>query len=252
MKIGAQLYTLRDFCRTTDDLAETLKKVADIGYTTVQISGTCRYEPDWMADRLIENGLSCVLTHTDFERMQQEPEQVAAEHLKMNCHYIGIGGYNGLRTKADLDTVVNAAHKLSKVFAPAGCLFMYHNHYEEMNADERGITRLLALAERTAPEELGITLDTYWLHRGGGDLTDYITALKGRIPCIHLKDMRVAGSDIRMAAVGDGSLPFKKLLPLMEEAGCRYALVEQDDCYGESPFDCLTRSYAWLHAQGLE
>ena len=37
MKIGAQLYTVRDFCKTLDGFSETLKKVADIGYTTVQV-----------------------------------------------------------------------------------------------------------------------------------------------------------------------------------------------------------------------
>lgn len=30
MKIGAQLYTVRDYTKNLDDFAETLKKVADI------------------------------------------------------------------------------------------------------------------------------------------------------------------------------------------------------------------------------
>ena len=45
MKIGVQLYTLRDFCKDTQSLSETLKKVADMGYTTVQLSGICAYDP---------------------------------------------------------------------------------------------------------------------------------------------------------------------------------------------------------------
>ena len=48
MKTGAQFYTVRDFCKDLDGFAETLKKVADIGYKTVQISGTCAYEPEWL------------------------------------------------------------------------------------------------------------------------------------------------------------------------------------------------------------
>ena len=31
MKIGAQFYTLREFCKTPEDLALSLRKVADIG-----------------------------------------------------------------------------------------------------------------------------------------------------------------------------------------------------------------------------
>ena len=37
--VGAQLYTVREFCKTIDGIAESLKKVRDIGYTAVQISG---------------------------------------------------------------------------------------------------------------------------------------------------------------------------------------------------------------------
>ena len=40
MEIGAQFFTVRNLCQNLDDFAETLKKVADIGYKTVQISGT--------------------------------------------------------------------------------------------------------------------------------------------------------------------------------------------------------------------
>ena len=57
MRIGAQFYTVRDFCKTPEDLAQSLRRVADIGYTTVQISGTCAYDPAWLRDRLRENGL---------------------------------------------------------------------------------------------------------------------------------------------------------------------------------------------------
>ena len=45
MQIGAQFYTIREFCKTPEGLAESLKRVADIGYPTVQISGTCPYDP---------------------------------------------------------------------------------------------------------------------------------------------------------------------------------------------------------------
>ena len=58
MKIGAQFYTIRDYCKNLDDFAESLKKVADIGYTTVQISGTCAYEADWLAEQLKATGLT--------------------------------------------------------------------------------------------------------------------------------------------------------------------------------------------------
>ena len=251
MKIGAQLFTLRDFCKTTEDFSQTLARVAEIGYTTVQVSGVCPYEPAWLKAELDKNGLTCAITHTSFDRMLESPETVLAEHKIFGCDYIGIGYYNGLREEEDLDRLVDAAHKLGKVFAPAGAKFMYHNHYEEMNRGADGKTRLISLMERTTPEEIGITVDTYWLQYGGADVADYFKALAGRIDCVHFKDMRVVGKEIRMAPVGEGSINFEKLIPLCYDGGTKYILIEQDNCYGEDPFDCLARSYRYLKAQGL-
>ena len=39
LKLGAQLYTLREYTKSEDDFAGTIKKVADIGYKYVQVSG---------------------------------------------------------------------------------------------------------------------------------------------------------------------------------------------------------------------
>ena len=46
MEIGAQFFTLREFCQTLEGFAEALARVADIGYRTVQVSGTCAFEAD--------------------------------------------------------------------------------------------------------------------------------------------------------------------------------------------------------------
>ena len=62
MLIGAQLYTLRDFCKTTQDLDETLKRVADMGITTVQLSGVCAYTPEWVDERCRAYGLTADIT----------------------------------------------------------------------------------------------------------------------------------------------------------------------------------------------
>ena len=79
MKIGAQFYTVRETCKTLEGFAETLKKVADIGYRTVQISGTCPYEPEWLKEQLDKNGLECVLTHDSMDKIKDPDKLVADE-----------------------------------------------------------------------------------------------------------------------------------------------------------------------------
>ena len=64
MKIGVQLYTLRNHLKTLDDFEQTLQRVAEMGVHYIQVSGTCPYEPDWLAEQLKKYNLKCVLTHT--------------------------------------------------------------------------------------------------------------------------------------------------------------------------------------------
>lgn len=252
MIIGAQFFTLRDFCKTPDGLAESLEKVADIGYKSVQISGVCPYEPEWLAGQLDKNGLTCDLTHTPFDRLVKETENVIADHKTFGCKYIGIGGYNGLCEEPDVEYVKNAAKQIAPLMKKAGCLFMYHNHFTEFTKNENGKTRLVELAEKTSPDELGFTFDTYWGQYGGADLSDYAALLNGRVPCIHFKDYKIEKHEVRMAAVGDGNINFEKLAAIFENSGTEYVFVEQDNTYGEDPFDCLRRSYEYLRSIGLE
>ena len=109
-------------------------------------------------------------------------------------------------------------------------------------------------------DELGFTLDTFWVQAGGGDPAWWLKKLAGRTPCIHFKDMgfrslpegNSVGRGRIMLPVGEGNMNNEAIIAAALENGAKYALVEQDDCNGEDPFDCLRRSYAYLTSRGLE
>ena len=103
MELGAQLFTLRDYCKTIPDFAETLKKVADMGYRTVQVSGTCAFEADWLKTELEKNGLRCVLTHTAMDKIRDRTAQVIEEHRTFGAKYVGIGCAPNCFAKGDAD-----------------------------------------------------------------------------------------------------------------------------------------------------
>ncbi len=252
MQLGAQFYTLREYAKDLDSLAESLKRVADIGYQTVQISGTCAYSPAWLKQQLDQNGLRCVLTHVPQSDITDKTERTAANHKKFGCRYIGLGsGPNALKREEDLEAMISIARTAGRRLHQLGHKLMYHNHHIELGHGADGRTRLQALADATTPDELGFTLDTYWLQYGGGDPADWAERLRGRIPCVHFKDMTVVDGENRMAAVGAGNLNFERILAACESGGTEYILIEQDNCYGEDPFDCLRQSYDYLKALGL-
>ena len=250
MKIGAQLYTLRNFCQTTEALAETLKKVADIGYTTVQLSGVCDYDPVWMKQQLNANGLICACTHTNPQRLMKETDRVSADHLAMDCRYVGLGSFGpwDSDTAQRYQEFLSVYKPVAKRFRENGLYFMYHNHDKEF-LHIHGTTILRKMAQDFAPEELGFVLDTYWIQFGGANPCEYIREFTGRVPCIHLKDY--AAGQI-MKPIGEGNINFEEVTAACQDAGAEYLLVEQDDCNGEDPFACLKRSYEYLRSLGLD
>ena len=98
------------------------------------------------------------------------------------------------------------------------------------------------------PALLGFVPDTFWIQAGGGDPAAWIERLSGRVTCIHLKDYAYGRN---FAPIGEGNLNWPRIFAAAEKAGTRYMLVEQDNCYGEDPFECLKRSYAFLKSQGF-
>ena len=249
MEIGAQFFTVRDTCKTLEGFAETLKKVADIGYRTVQISGTCAYEPQWLAEELKKNGLKCVVTHIHADRLANEAAKVAKDHDVFGCDYVGLGYYSFDPEKGgSVEGFVKTFGAAAKALKENGKYFMYHNHDQEFK--KIGGKRILDIICEEIPAELmGVTFDTYWAQVGGADPAQCLEKLAGRIPCIHLKD---CGYGRRMDVIGEGNINFDRVFEKAEAGGTKYMLVEQDNCNGEDPIECLRRSYQYLRSRGFE
>ena len=248
MQIGAQMYTTRELCKTLEGFAETLTRIADIGYKTVQVSGTCPFEADWLKTQLKRTGLQCVLTHTPPPRLLGELDQVIADHEVFGCDYIGLGFW-AFDPERDMsyEKFMETWPAVAKAVHEGGKYFMYHNHDREfIHLDGKPI--LQHLMEKVPAEIMGFTLDTFWVQAGGGDPAQWLEKLAGRIPCIHLKDYAYGRS---MAVVGEGNINFDRVFEKAEAGGTKYMLVEQDDCHGEDPIECLRRSYAYLKACGF-
>lgn len=248
MKLGAQLFTLRDYTQTESDLDYSLSLVAKMGYETVQISAIGPIAPQRVRELCDKHGLEIVLTHTDPVRIMNDTAAVIKEHDLMGCKYIGIGMMPKKYCSPQwLPRFAQDYKEAAKKIAAAGKLLMYHNHNIEFQKFD-GKLVIETLMESFAPSELGFTLDTYWVQMGGADVCAWMEKLSGRIPCVHLKDMAVNGWDPVMAPVGEGNLDFDKIIRTAENCGTQHLLVEQDTCQG-SPFDCLETSFKNLQGK---
>lgn len=250
MQIGAQLYTAHDYTQTLEGFEDTLKKVAQMGYKTVQVSGTCAFEPAWLRDKLQQYGLSCVITHIPPTSIPEETEQIVRDHAVFGCHHIGMGGM-----PKELRGSMEGYREFCKRYIPAarkmrdmGAKLHYHNHTFEFEKLE-GKNLIERLLEDFPEDALDFTLDLGWAAFAGEDVLGLIKMLDGRLSCIHLKDYADMPEDgsiqtrAYLRPIFEGKLDYDAYIRALAKAGTSYMLVEQDWCYDEGPFECLRRSY---------
>ena len=249
--LAAQLYTVREFTKTPADIVATLKKIARIGYKAVQLSALGEMDPAELRLVCDDLGLTICATHISYQKMLEDPQGIIELHNTYGCKYAGIGGLpQDRRGSAEgFAAFAREASEVARKLAQGGVAFIYHNHSFEFEkfGDRTGYQ---ILVEESDPEVFLFEPDTYWIQHAGASPAAWLRRLKGRAPCVHLKDMANKGGKQLMAEVGEGNLEWPEILAACREAGTRWYIVEQDTCQRD-PFESLEISLRNLEAMGL-
>ena len=254
MKIGAQLYTVRDFTQTEMDLAFTLKKIAQMGYRYVHCSKVGPIPASRIKSLLDENNLQCVITNISPERLLTDLPTVIQEQRELGCANIGLSimpdAYRG--TLDGIKALVRNFNPVLQQIRDAGMFFHYHNHDVEFIREGRQTLLDILLEEMP---EMRLLLCAFWAQVGGASPISMLERYADRIDIIHLKDMAVypgtrsVGNQRMMTPVLEGNMEYDKILRACEAADVSYGFVEQDICQG-SAFDCMETSLRNIRALG--
>ena len=251
--LAAQLYTVREFTQTPQELAATLRAVRGIGYRAVQVSAIGPIAPVELKAMLAGEGLVMCNTHTAAERLWDDLPAVIEEHHLWNCQHVAIGSMPAAYREEGEEgyhRLAREANEIGRALHEAGLTFSYHNHsFEFERFGQR--TGLDIILDETDPRYVQAEIDTYWVQHGGGDPAAWIRRVKGRMPVVHLKDMVIQNGVQVMAEVGEGNLNWPAILRACHEAGVEWYAVEQDTCQRD-PFESLAISFNNLRAMGLE
>lgn len=246
-QVAAQLYTVRDFCKTPADIAASLKKVRAIGYPAVQVSGLGPIAEEELCALLDAEGLVCCATHEPGDRILNEPQRVVERLRKLRCRLTAYPYPGGIKldTLAEVKAFAARLNQAGRVLHDAGMQLAYHNHHIEFRRyGNRNLMEIL-FAE-TDPRYLLGEPDTYWVQHGGGDPVEWCKRLNGRLPILHLKDYTVLPDNkVTFSEVGNGNLNWKAIIAAADAAGCQWYAVEQDTCPGD-PFDSLRQSFEFI------
>ena len=262
-QLAVQLYTLRDFLGTPDDFARSMERIAQIGYSAVQLSAVGAMNGDAPeldasgARQILDDcGLKCIATHCSWDQLAQTPDQQIEFHQILGCDFTAIGGipapYKADGAAGYRRWIEDAAPVIARLKS-GGVRFGYHNHAFELERVDyqNGAPRtLLDLIIDCGNPDMLLELDLYWLAHGGANPQRVVERCAGRMPIIHIKDKEMNGNEPIMAPIGEGNMDWANLIPACQQAGVEWIAIEQDNCYRDG-FDCLKSSYDYLTRLGL-
>ncbi len=254
-QIGAQYWTIRDFCGTVENFDAACKRIADIGYKIVQISGT-PLKASEMRPILDKYGLKCVTTHRGFDDFLNNLDEIIDYNKTLGCIVCGIGDMPKQCEESDegVTDFIKKANEICAKLKAEGMLFGYHNHAKEF-ARHNGKLIMDRIIEETDSEAFTFIVDTLWLQVGGVNPADFIKRLGKRARIVHFKDHEIQLDNWRSpqwCTVGKGNLDWDSIIDACEEAGSLWALVEIDGNWLDNdPFKSLEFSYNFLKTKGF-
>ncbi|MDH6304808.1 sugar phosphate isomerase/epimerase [Parabacteroides sp. PH5-13] len=222
--IGLQIYSLGR--ELHEDVAGGLKKVAKMGYSTIELAGynDGKIGNVSMADfkKMSDDaGLKITSTHVNpsvREYTKANKQQImdfwkkaADDHAKIGVKYLIQPGQPATRSTEEVAYVGEIFTEAGKIAKAAGLSFGYHNHDGEFarvipggkEAMERlpwgqkppeGIEIIYdGMLRHTDPSLVFFEMDVYWTVMGRQDPVEYMQKYADRIRVLHIKDRAVLG-----------------------------------------------------------
>ncbi|SDM82244.1 Sugar phosphate isomerase/epimerase [Paenibacillus sp. yr247] len=254
MRIAAQLYTIRDFLKTPEDISISMRKIKQIGYKAIQVSGIGPIGDAELKEITEREQLTICATHVPYTDLIHKLDDVIKKHEIWDCKYVGLGAMppEYRSSKEGYLTFAKEASEIGRKLKQAGLQFVYHNHEFEF-AKFDGKMGMDILMEETDSDDFHLLMDLFWVQAGGADPIEWINKVKGRMKVVHLKDFAITSNrERRFAEIGEGNMNYSRILEACHHIDVEWAAVEQDDCYGRDPFESLTISFNNLIKLGAE
>lgn len=271
LPVAVQVYSVRDSAEA--NLADTLRKIKEMGYDGVEFAGLYGYSPEYIKGLIEGIGLIPVSAHIPLDEMIADPDKTFAAYQTIGVKFAAVPYVTPERrpgAEKFEETIENIA-KLGEIAKKYGITLLYHNHDFEFTKVD-GEYGLDILYKRVPKEFLETELDTCWVNVGGEVPADYIAKYNGRTPVVHLKDFYMSGklpkhlyaligideeekedepSTFEFRPVGHGMQDMPAILEAAVASGAQYVVVEQDEpSMGLSRMDSIKTSREYLKSIG--
>ncbi len=250
--IGLQLYSVRGEC--SNDLAATLRNVADLGYAAVEPYGYGGEELSWLGNEageirkmLDDCGLTCCGIHL-------RTAALMGDNLARSIEFNRILGNRFLIVAADKPRMSSAEgimelkgilENAADAARPAGMFTGYHAHgFDFETIEGRTAWDILFSATR---DDIVMQMDTGNCMSGGGDPIAILRKFAGRARSVHLKEFNAPDG----GTIGSGDTNWPEVLRLCgTQHNTEWYVVEECGPQGLG-YDVPRRALEALRAMGM-
>ncbi|MGG7462992.1 MULTISPECIES: sugar phosphate isomerase/epimerase family protein [unclassified Plantibacter] len=258
--IALQLYSVRD--ALSDDVDQTLGRVAAIGFTAVELYGLARFGAQYET-ALAAHGLTAPSVHAALVDADQSAALDAAERLGVTTVIEPKTDPARWTDAAEIDRIAESLNAAAELADRRGMRVGYHNHDGELlgrvpdrsGADASAgavaradtVTGLDHLVYRLDPRVV-LEVDVYWAAVAGQDVAALLSRHASRVAFVHVKDGPLDGDVIGQRPAGEGDVPLAAALDAVPEL--EFAVVEFD-AYAGDVFEGIAVGRRFLTARGL-
>ena len=226
---------------TRQDFEGTIRQLAEMGYTGVEIfdftwgNGTwfglqpaeVRRIADYYGVELVSSHLHRVLApnpeETNWDAIWAYWDRAFDAHLEAGIRYLVDPAVRPDRLQSREHVLAYAEYfnEIGRRAAARGLSFGYHNHDWELTIMHDGQSVWDILIENTDPEYVFFQLDLYWVVRARNNqyVVDLFNRHPGRFHHLHVKDVGALGGE-------NSIMDFPLIFNNLENSGAMYMIVE--------------------------
>jgi sugar phosphate isomerase/epimerase len=227
--ISYQLYSSRNF----PDLARQAKMLAGLGIKNVEPFGGLFGDFEGLSLALSQNGLSAPTAHIGAPSWRNDFDGIVAKLKKLGVKTAFMPAVPPDERAQSLEAWKALGQELSgyaKRLEDHGIRFGWHNHSFEMVTLSDGSMPL----EWILGEDKNVLwqCDIAWVVRGKQDPAALIKRYSDRVVSFHVKDLAPEGEckdEDGWADVGQGTIDWKSLLPVMRATPAHVWVLEHDN-----------------------
>lgn len=262
--LAVALYSLQR--ETSRDFQGVLERIAEIGYSGIELDGLNGLPAEEVRHLVDELGLTVTSSQVDLDPTAKDFERVLEEQQVVgNKLLITDFGPEHYATRESLAKAAADFNALAGMVRERGMTLGYHNHWWEFTPSRIGRLPILELV-RMLDEDVFLEVDLYyiataWFETRANEPVAALASIADRARLIHVKDgpctragsvdsgVDVAGIILDPStAVGSGKVDIPGMLSVASLA--EWHIVETD-VSTKNVMDAMADSYAYLIREGL-